>query len=110
MSLESREVEMNKKQFSEIINRLLDIKKDEDNLNIAFQKFEPEFNCISFSRYEILIVDMLKIAMNDKGEWIDYFMYERNCKFTEENIIQDKDGNNLPFRNIDNLYNLIKED
>jgi hypothetical protein len=100
---------MNRKQFKETISQLLEIKKDEENLNKAFKKFEPGFNYISFGRFETLLVRTLEIAMKDKGEWISYFLYERDCKFTEENIISDKDGKNLPFRNLDDLYNLIKK-
>jgi len=64
---------MTKKQFIKTMEGLLNIKKDEDNLNKAFKKFEPDFNYISFGRYEMLIVDTLKIAMDDDADWIEYF-------------------------------------
>ena len=98
---------MNREQFTKILKDLIAIKKDEDNLNEAFKKFEPDFNFISFGRYETLVVKTLEIVMNDKADWIGYFLYERECKFTKKNIIRDKNGKNLPFRNFDDLYNLI---
>jgi len=54
------------------------------------------------------VVDILKETMNDKDDWISYFLYERYGKFTNRKIITSKDGKNLPFRNYDDLYNLTK--
>ena len=99
---------MDKKTFIFILEQLLDIKKDVDNFNDALNRLEPDFrNYISFGRYETLVVDTLKSAMNDKDDWIGYFLYERDAKFTRKNIINDKDGKNVPFRNMDDLYELI---
>ncbi len=98
---------MTKKQFIKTMEGLLNIKKDEDNLNKAFKKFEPDFNYISFGRYEMLIVDTLKIAMDDDADWIEYFLYELFAKFTKKNIITSKEGKKLPLRNMSDLYNLI---
>ena len=99
---------MNKKQFKEILTELITIKKDGYKLNEAFRVFSPDFGHLSFDRYETLVVKSLSYAMNDTGDWISYFIYDRDCHFTKENIITDKDGKNLPFRNFNDLYNLIK--
>lgn len=101
---------MKKSDFKKLFIELMNLKKDEEALNKAFRMFNPDFNYLSFSRYEALVVNILKIAVNDKGGWIEYFLYERNGKFTKEKIIQDKNGKKLPFRNIDDLYNLIEAD
>jgi len=98
---------INRQKFKEIMQELLAIKEDEKKLNEAFKKFEPDFNYISFGRYETLLVKTLKEAMNDEFDWIGYFLYEREGKFTKKNIIKDKNGKNLPLRNYDDLYNLI---
>jgi len=98
---------MKKDKFIKLMKELVAIKQDEDNLNKAFKKFEPDWNYLCFVRYETLVVNTLKEAMNDKYDWIGYFLYERYCKFTKKNIIHDSEGKNLPFRNYDDLYNLI---
>jgi len=100
---------MTKKEFAKILSELVAIKKDEKELNKAFKKFNPDWNYISFGRYETLVVDALKINMNDNADWIGYFLYERNCKFTKKTIITNKKGKKLPFENYDDLYNLIKK-
>ena len=99
---------MTKKQFNKILSKLVAIKKDEDNLNEAFQKFEPDWNRISFGRYETLVVKALKLAMEDKEEWISYWVYDLNCgKDAKKNSVTVK-GKNTPIKTIDNLYDLIK--
>lgn len=98
---------MTKNDFAVSLNLLLQLKKDTDNLNNAFKKIEPDFNYISFGRYESLVVKLLATLVGDKAGWIEYFLYERDCKFTKRNIITSRNGKNLPLRNVEDLYNLI---
>jgi len=99
---------MTKQEFKKILSELVAIKKDEDNLNEAFKRFEPDFNYISFGRYETIIVDILRLVMNDKADWVGYFLYERNGEFTNKKIITDKNGKKISFKNYTDLYDLIK--
>jgi len=99
---------MDYKDFKETLKEFIKIKEIIEELNVVLKKFEKDFNYICLSRYDNLIVSVLKKAMNDKYNWIEYFLYERNAKFTNKKIITDKDGKNLPFRNYKDLYNLIK--
>lgn len=96
------------KQFEKALRDFIKIQKDIDILNKGLKRFSPDFNYLTFSNYDNLFLETLKIAMNDKDDWIGYFIYERDSKFTKEHIISDKDGKNLPFRNYNDLYNLIK--
>jgi hypothetical protein len=99
---------MTKETFIELMKDFIKIKEDEEELNKAFKNFEPDFNYISFGRYKRLFLKTIKEAMDDEYDWIDYFIYERDCKFTNKSIVRNKDGKNLPFRNFTNLWNLIK--
>ena len=99
---------MTKKEFIKILTELVSLKKDEENLNKAFEKLEPEFNCVSFSRHESLIIRLLEIAMNDKSNWIEYWIYECDCgKDAEKGGVRDKDGKDIPIKTMDDLYNLL---
>lgn len=100
---------MNKQEFTKILTELVSLKKDESNLNKALKKFESDFNYICFSRYENLIVKLLEIAMNDKSNWISYWIYDCNCgKDSKYGKVTDKNGKNVPIKTISDLYNLIK--
>jgi hypothetical protein len=96
------------KEFSNLITRLLEVKKDVDNINKALKRFEPDFNYLCFSKYEELIMDSLKYGMKDKNDWIAYFIWERDGKFSKKDIIWDEKDKPLPFRNLQDLYNLIQ--
>ena len=97
---------MNKETFIKLMTELVSIIKDEDNLNTAFKKFEPEFNRISFSRYETLVVESLEFGMNDKDRWISYWIYDCDMG-KEDRQVTSKDGKKIPIKTLTNLYNLI---
>jgi hypothetical protein len=101
-----------KKKFIELMNKLVNIKKCEDDLNEAFLKFDPDFNYISFGQYETLVVDSLKMAVNDKYDWIVYWLYECNCGKNSKilNSVKDKKGKKIPIKTLSNLYDLIVSD
>lgn len=91
------------------MKELVDIKDCEDGLNEAFKKFEPDFNYIGFGRYETLVVDSIKEAMDDKYDWISYWIYDLECGTkAKKKTVTSKDGKNIPIKTLDNLYNIIK--
>ena len=97
---------MNKETFIKLMTELVSIKKAEDNLIKAFKKFEPEFNNISFGRYETLVVESLMFGMNDKYNWISYWVYDCDMGKKDKNVT-DKKGQNIPIKTLSNLYDLI---
>jgi hypothetical protein len=98
---------MEKKQFIKLIKELVSIKKAEDKLNIAFKEFNSDFNFISFSRYETLVVESLELAVNDKSQWISYWLYE--CNMGTGNLkVWDKNKKRIPFKTPSDLYDCIK--
>ena len=98
---------MKKIEFKKLMKELVSIKQAENVLSKAFKEFEPEFNCISFGRYETLVVRSLEFAMNDKYQWISYWIYD--CEFGTKTIgkITDKNGKNIPIKTLDQLYVII---
>jgi len=101
---------MNKQQFIEIMEELISIKNDQEALNKALHKFDPDFNYFSFGRFECLLGEAVKIAMDDKYDNISYWLYELNCgKDAKKNSVT-KDGKPIPIKTLSNLYDLIKAD
>jgi hypothetical protein len=98
---------MKYEQFKQLMTDLLRIKEDERELCEAFRKFEPDFNYISFSRYEDLVVKTLKLALNDKAEWVEYFLYERDGKFSKEKIITLPDKEKMAINSYKDLWYLL---
>jgi len=100
---------MTKEQFIKMMKELVSIKKDEEALQKAFQKFEPEFDHFCFNRYEELVVRSIELAMNDKYDWISYWIYDLECGTkAKRDSVQDKYGNDMEVRTLANLYEIIK--
>ena len=98
---------MTYKQFEDLINELVSIKRAEDKLNTAFKQFEPDFNYICFGRYETLVVKSLELAMNDTSSWISYWLYDCGCGKNSVGKVKDKHGKVIPLKTIKDLYNCI---
>jgi len=99
---------MTRGEFTGLMKELVAIRKDGDNLNVAFRKLDPDFNYISFGRYQTLILKTLRLAMRDKGEWIDYWVYELDCgKDAKAGTVKSKSGKSIPIKSISDLYSIL---
>lgn len=98
---------MTKEKFIKYMTELVAIKSSIDKLNKAVKDFEPDFNYLSFGRIETLIVKVLEIAMDDKAQWISWWLYENECGKGKMQAYNTK-HKLIPSKTINNLYNLIK--
>lgn len=100
---------MLKSEFIEIMTELEELSKAEERLSAAFKALNPDFNCISFSRHETLILRSLAYGLEDTYEWLTYWVYScdygKRTDFTES--ITDADGNALRFSTLSDVYDLI---
>lgn len=54
------------------------------------------------------VVDLLKIATNDRDDWIGYWVYELNCgQKYKDGMVKEKDGRIVKLKTIEDLWNLI---
>lgn len=98
---------MKKEKFKQIMTELVSLIKDGEELNKSFRKLCPDFNFISFSRHETLIVNCLREALNDESDWIGYWIWELYCGVeAKKNSVSIK-GKNVPIKTIDDLYNIL---
>ena len=99
---------MDKTTFKKLMNEFIALRKDEDRLCNAMQKFDPDFGYFSLGRYETLFLQTMKEAMNDTSDWISYFVYDMSLgKDAKQKSVTDKNGKGIPIKTLDNLYNLI---
>jgi len=101
---------MTKTQFIKHIKELVRIKKEISRVEDVIRKSPLNYNLSSITfgsfDYEDLSVNLLKEAMDDTFDYIGYFIYEMDMKFTDKKIIEE-DGKNIPLRNFDDLYELV---
>ncbi len=99
---------MNKIELTKTIKTLLALKGDEGLLNMALKSFDPDFGGFSLNRYETLVLDVLKLAVDDKNDWISYWIYDLNCgKDAKNKTVTNKQGKNIPIKTISDLWEII---
>lgn len=99
---------MDKTTFKKLMNDFIALRKDEDNVDAAMKKFDPDFGCFSLGRYETLFVETMKEAIGDKYDNLSYWIYELECgKKAKKTSITDKKGKCIPIKTLDNLFDLI---
>lgn len=94
--------------FEEFNNYIKRIKKQiecEDSLDKALQEMSPDFGGF-FNAAINISIDLLKKVMNDKNEWIDYYIYEADWGKTFKEVYES-DGTPIPLETIEDLYNII---
>jgi len=100
---------MDKTTFKKLMNEFIALRKDEDKLQEAMKKFDPDFGYFSLGRYETLFINTMKKALNDKYDYLDYWIYDLNFgKEAKKNSVTEKDGTPIPIKTLDNLYDIIK--
>ena len=55
-------------------------------------------------------INLLAELVGDKGEWISYWVFELGCgKLADDFTVKDKEGNNIPLKTIEDLWNIIND-
>jgi hypothetical protein len=100
---------MEKKEFVRLMKGVIQLDKDQESINKAFQKLDSDFNYFSLGKCTTLILDAIKIAMNDEYDFINYWVYEKNFGKDKELKVFDKDNKVIPSDTLEQLYDLIKK-
>ena len=90
------------------MTELLKLREDISNVDRALKKLDPDFGGLHLSRAEELTVSVLEESMNDQEvKWIKYWLYELECgeKATVDSV--SSNGESIPIRTIDDLYDLL---
>ncbi len=100
---------MEKSTFIKLMQEFIQLRKDEDDVNTAVRKFDPDFGYFSLGRYESLFLDAIRAAMDDKHDEIGYWCYDLNFgRDAKKDSVTDKNGKGIPIKTLSNLYDLIK--
>lgn len=100
-----------KEQFIEIMTRFKEYKEIQNEITTAMKKLSPEFNFYCDEIGEQLIVDLLSIATKDKYGEITYYIYETDFGTNGcADSVWDENGNKIPFKTSEDVYNLIQSD
>ena len=95
--------------FVKVINELRDLSDIYDDINDIGRKLSS-FGIYCYE-YEDLIFKILQEAFKDKkNDWLGYYIYDLNFgKNWEEGKVTDKEGNDIPLKTAEDLYNILIE-
>ena len=92
-------------EFNDYIKKIREQLEYSDNLDNTLKKMSPDFGGFFNTAIDISI-DLLKRVMNDKDEWIEYYIYEADWGKTFKEVYES-DGTPIPLETIEDLYNII---
>lgn len=102
---------ISKKTFCETLTRMEELQQAEDTINKVFLNIGSQFNQFSLDDALSLLLRVLIESMDDDFEWITYFVfhleYGKYFGESESFIPIDKDGNIVPMRNPEELYEYL---
>lgn len=98
---------LSRNEFTKAINSYEDMWDFYDDINNVFQNHHRESNIFPSSELDT-IISLLQFIFDDKEQWISYWIYELDfgSKY-QDGMIQDKDGNNIQLKTVDDLYDLL---
>ena len=102
------------KKFKEYIEEIKSVYSFEDRLFDLCMTFNKQTKHQAFFEIPTLVetsINLLAEIVNDKGEWISYWFFELGCgKLSDDLTVEDENGNNIPLKTIEDLWNIIKDD
>jgi hypothetical protein len=100
---------VDKKTFIKLMQELIQLQRLERDCQRVFKKLDPGFNFWTLGKYENIVVEALGASLNDKDDWIAYWLYELNCgKNAKNGTVKDKNGKNIPIKTLSDLYDLMR--
>lgn len=98
-------------EFNRYINAIKDEEELQDKITDAVSEYNQKQNmsvCLVIPSQDYVIVDLLAKIMDDKNEWISYWVYELDCgKSYKDGCVTDKDGGIIKLKTIKDLWNLL---
>lgn len=95
---------MTKENFSELINA---VKNHSDYIYNLYKDYGIDFVNSPVMEIENEITKYLKAQFDDKCDWIGYWMWELNFGENWKPGTVTENGNDIPLKTIDDLWNLL---
>lgn len=101
---------MNKKKFTKHLKTIKELHKAEDKITKAFQLIgSKDFSHFCLEKPITCMTDILQDAMNDKYDYIPYFMYDLEWGKAKgaKKCITERDGTKTSLQTPSQLYDYI---
>ena len=98
---------MSKESFYKVIDDYKTMFDFTDEMNELFDKYKTDGN-IYPPMCTKTVTDLLEFIFNDKNQWINYWIWELEFgKRYEDGKIKDENGEDIPLRSVEDLYDLL---
>lgn len=67
-----------KKTFVDTMNKLQELDEKLNTVDVALKNLSPDFGGLYIPDFFDITIDILQEVMNDKDDWLMYFVYERD--------------------------------
>lgn len=101
---------LTKKEFTDAMNAIIAQNKADDEICRAITSFCND-SCFYDTKHATKgLLDLIVSTMQDKCEWIEYWLYELDCgaKYRPSSVTQD--GKPIKLKTIADLYALLKKE
>ena len=102
-----KELPLTRESFTKALNFIQEQWEFTRKINALFTEAFEDSVFYPHFKYEAVLVKVLTEAMQDKGEWIDYFIYELNMGKEYQPGSVTVDGEDVKLATIDDLYDLL---
>lgn len=99
---------LTKKDFVDYIEFIKERDEKMEQINNLFTDEFEDSIFYPYFKYEAKFVNLLKTVMHDDGDWIDYFIYERDYgKDLKLGDVTESDGTPIPMSTAEELYDFL---
>ena len=101
---------LTKKEFTDAMTAIVEQNAEDDRISKALSSICTD-SCFCDTKYATNgLLDLLVSTMQDKCEWIEYWLYELDCgaKYTKDSVLFNKKPCKL--KTMADLYALLKKD
>ena len=101
---------LNKQSFTQIMNRIVELQELGNKFDDIMSKMSWDGGYPGiFHRHEALFIDMLEEIMDDKSEWIQYWLYELDCGTKYKPGCITFSDKNVKLKTLDDLWDILNK-
>lgn len=99
-----------KKTFVDTMNKLQKLDEKLNAVDIALKDLSPDFGGLYIPDFFDITIEILQEVMNDKDDWLMYFVYERDWLKDMKLGDIEVEGKPIPIETWEDVYDFITKE
>lgn len=102
---------LTKKEFTDAITAIIEQNAEDDRISKALSSICPDTCFYDTKHATKALINLLKSAMKDTYEWIEYWLYDLECgRKWYAKCATDENGKAIKLQSVGDLYALLKKE